>query len=61
MKIGKYAIEKRIWNPIKKVYEWKPIRPSSGDPYKYDTREEAERMSRLCYDTDSSIVRIKEV
>ena len=40
---------------------WHSVRPSSGQPYQYDTRDEAEQMARICYGTDPSIVRVVEV
>ena len=29
--------------------EWKSVRPSRGDPYRFPTFEEAERNLRMCY------------
>lgn len=29
--------------------EWRAVRPTGGDPYKYETKEEAEDMLRMCY------------
>ncbi len=28
---------------------WKPVRPTNGQPYKYDTEQEALRMLLMCY------------
>lgn len=44
----------------KDIYEWKAVHPTGGQPYRYDTREEAERMARICYGSDPSIVRVTE-
>ena len=37
------------------------VRPTNGQPYQYDTKEKADRMARLCYDVDSTGVRVVEV
>ena len=29
--------------------EWHAVHPTGGDAYRYDTREEAENMLRICY------------
>lgn len=42
--------------------EWRSVRPTNGAPYSYSTREEAERVMRMCYpDESSEIVRVVEV
>ena len=44
-----------------KKMEWKDVHPTGGQPYEYDTKEEAERMAYICYGNDPSIVRVVEV
>jgi hypothetical protein len=42
--------------------EWFSVRPTNGKPYEYDTKEEAERMLRMCYPLVSSEeARVKEI
>lgn len=38
--------------------EWRSIRPSGGKPYVYETREEAERMLRICYPNEVTEIRL---
>ena len=58
-----YSIEVLIPNPDAcKPAEWKKIRPTGGDPYVWETREEAANMRRICYpDQNPAEVRIIEV
>lgn len=42
-------------------FEWRDVRPKDGEPYRYATREEADRMASLCYDADPSIVRVVQL
>lgn len=30
-------------------WHWRSIRPTGGEPYRYNTKEEAERMLDMCY------------
>lgn len=44
--------------------EWRDVHPTGGAAYTYETREEAERMLRLCYGTplvDAARQRVVEV
>jgi len=38
---------------------WAIVRRSNGEPYVFDTEEEAVEASRLCYDADPTTVRIQ--
>jgi hypothetical protein len=31
-------------------FEWVWVRPTGGEPYQYETKAEAEKMLRICYD-----------
>ena len=42
----------------KKTERWEYVHPTGGQPYEYETREEAEKASRLSYDTNPTIVRV---
>jgi len=33
----------------KMIKSWVSVRPTGGDPYRYDTEIEAERMADMCY------------
>jgi hypothetical protein len=50
---------------LNRVGNWEPVGPSRGEPYEYDTRDEAERMLRFCYPDQVRInlgtVRVVEV
>jgi len=44
--------------------EWTWIHPTGGEPYRYDTKEEAEDMLRICYPDEhrlggEAIVRVR--
>jgi len=41
-------------------FDWRDVRPSNGEPYRYAERAEAESMARMCYDGDPDIVRVVE-
>ncbi len=42
--------------------EWKSVRPTGGQPYQYETREEAQRTLEMCYaDALVEEVRVIEV
>ena len=44
--------------------EWRAVHPSHGKRYEYDTKEEAERMLRMCYGPpmlDSDHQRVREI
>lgn len=47
----------------KKSERWEDVHPAGkpDQPYEYETRDEAERMARICYGDDASIVRIREL
>ena len=46
----KYIIQVQIVDPTTREASWVSIKASrSNDPYEYDTREEAEKMLRMCY------------
>ena len=46
----KYQMQIQIPNPQTGKPEWKSIKGSHmKEPYEYDTREEAERVLRICY------------
>lgn len=49
----KYGIEVYTRNPnargIEPVWSWKRLHPSGGEPYVFDTKEEAERACDMCY------------
>lgn len=55
-------IIKKLCGTIKdrRNVRWLPVTNSDGKVYEYDTKEEAQRMSRLCYDADPTIIRIVE-
>lgn len=44
-----------------KVYVWKDVHPTGGQSYRYASRAEAEKMARICYGGDPSLVRVVEV
>lgn len=56
-----FGIQVKIYDKARNVDVWRDVRPTGGQPYRYETREEAERMARFCYDVDPSVVRVVEV
>lgn len=43
-------------------YAWSQMRPSGGRPYRYQSRDEAERMAQICYPlSGENVVRVTEV
>lgn len=66
--MSKFRIEVFVHdNPTEHVSPkvWKPMRPSGGEPYEWDTRAEAERQRDMSYPPASGLtedyVRIIEV
>ena len=56
----KYRIEVLVQEGAGKA--WRPIHPTNGPPYEYDTRQEAEHIKRMCYGLDyDRQARIREV
>ena len=45
------------------IWKWKSIKPTGGQPYRYETRAEAENMINICYPgiENADIRRIVEV
>ena len=42
--------------------EWRNVHPTNGPDYVYETRDEAERMLKMCYpDCDETRARVEEV
>jgi hypothetical protein len=35
--------------PAVVMRQWASVHPVGGEPYKFDSRDEAERMARVCY------------
>jgi len=54
----KYGLQVHVETQIGKV--WVHLRPSSGDPYQWKTRAEAEQAAYMCYGNDPDIVRVVE-
>lgn len=45
-----------------RIYVWRSVRPTSGQPYEYDTEVEARRVLEMCYpDSCLDDVRVIEV
>ena len=45
------------------VWFWKDVRPTGKEPYRYDTKQEANLNLNMCYpvsDVDQTLVRVKE-
>ena len=45
----KYYMEVKVYNAIKSAYEWKKVKPTNGEPYEYNSHEEAYKMLDNCY------------
>jgi hypothetical protein len=59
--LAMYQIHVYVRDPASGLSWWRAVHPSgSNKPYRYETREEAERMARLCYDADPTTVRVVE-
>jgi hypothetical protein len=60
-----WQIEVKITIPVRgrdPLIEWRAVRPTHGQPYTYDTREEASAVMRMCYpDETPDTVRLREV
>jgi hypothetical protein len=59
-----WIMEIQIKNATTGEREWHAVRPSGGEPYRYETKQEAEKMLRICYGPplmDSDKQRVREV
>jgi len=51
MKHYEFQVKTSRRDPVAKkmIHLWVSVRPTGGDPYRYDTEIEAERMADMCY------------
>lgn len=56
-------VEVRRWNEATRTMEvtWRPVRPTGGREYRFETRDKAERVRKMCYPHDYVGTRIREV
>jgi hypothetical protein len=55
-----FQVKVNVMKEGKPDYEWQWVQPTGGQPYAYETADEAEYMRRICYGNDFNVSRVQE-